>query len=848
MMSAGSFCRNRHMRFVLIAWVAMFFSLSLLLAFTLPAYSASDNKNFRPRGGAPAPASKHATSFRNPNTAHRNSTDPLDEWTLRTSPVPTVDIHGITYGNNTFVAVGDYGVILTSPDGITWTGRTSPVTREGLFAVTYGDNTFVAVGDYGALLTSPDGTTWTERAVSASYERLCAVSYGNDTFVAVGYTGYYGSVILTSPDGMTWTQRTSPVRNSLNAVAYAKGSFMAVGEVGTIATSLDGITWTEGIRSIYDSLNALSYGNKTFVAVGDYGVILSSPDGITWTERTSPVTTDIFAVTYDNDAFVAVGDYGVILSSPDGITWTERTSPTSNQLNAVAYANGTFVTVGDGGTILQSGSSYPLIVFKSGTGSGTVASSPSGIDCGTTCSARFPKGTEVTLTATPDTGSTFTGWSGDCSGPGACKVTTNSAISVTAAFTAKQYEVTATVSGGNGTVFPSRQAINYGGIATITINPRTGYRVAAITDNGLSMPVTRPYVISYVTEPHAVVVTFSSKYLLTVSKQGTGEGRVVSAPAAIDCGTTCSGNLNQGTVVTLSAAPQAGSVFTGWSGGCSGTRPTCRMTMKSAVNVMATFDIKTYKVSALSGGHGTVSPVTQNITHGGTATITITPATGYHVATIKDNGVMQPLTNPYVITNVTAPHAVVITFTNRQALTVTKDGTGKGTVTSVPAGINCGATCTGNFVQGSTVTLRAVPQISSTFTGWSGGGCSGTGTCKVTIDGAQSVTATFALKQFVISVSAPGGHGTVTPATQNTDYGTTATITITPDTGYRVAAIRDNGVSKKVGMSYVIKNVTANHTVVVTFARRQVTPFHPRPSWHRRRGPSGRRVRSFGRP
>ena len=70
---------------------------------------------------------------------------------------------------------------------------------------------------------------------------------------------------------------------------------------------------------------------------------------------------------------------------------------------------------------------------KTGTGSGTVTSSPSSIDCGATCATSFPSGTVVTLTAATDANSVFTGWSG-CSGTGPCTVTMNAALTVTATF------------------------------------------------------------------------------------------------------------------------------------------------------------------------------------------------------------------------------------------------------------------------------------------------------------------------------------------------------------------------------------------------------------------------------
>lgn len=156
--------------------------------------------------------------------------------------------------------------------------------------------------------------------------------------------------------------------------------------------------------------------------------------------------------------------------------------------------------------------------------------------------------------------------------------------------------------------------------------------------------------------------------ILTVTKAGTGTGTVTSSPAGIDCGATCFSSFTSGTMVTLTATPTG---FAGWSGGgCSGTG-TCVVTLTSDTTVIATFS---------------------------------TPSS---------------------------------------VLTITRSGTGTGTVASVPAGINCGATCAASFTTGTGVTLTATP-VTGTFTGWSGGGCSGTGnTCVVTLSTATTVTATF---------------------------------------------------------------------------------------------------------
>lgn len=76
-------------------------------------------------------------------------------------------------------------------------------------------------------------------------------------------------------------------------------------------------------------------------------------------------------------------------------------------------------------------------------------------------------------------------------------------------------------------------------------------------------------------------------------------------------------------------------------------------------------------------------------------------------------------------------------------LTVKKAGSGDGTVTSDPTGINCGGDCTETYASGDSVTLTAKESSGSSFAGWSGGWCSGTGTCRVTMSVNTTVTAKF---------------------------------------------------------------------------------------------------------
>jgi hypothetical protein len=124
-------------------------------------------------------------------------------------------------------------------------------------------------------------------------------------------------------------------------------------------------------------------------------------------------------------------------------------------------------------------------------------------------------------------------------------------------------------------------------------------------------------------------------------------------------------------------------------------------------------------------------------------------------------------------------------------VTVVPAGTGSGTVTSTPAGINCGTTCSASFAAGTMVTLSAAPAVSSTFAGWSGGGCTGTGNCVVSVSAAASVAATFTLKPITLTITTAGaGAGTVTSSPAGIscgstcmasfNYGTVVTLTAAP--------------------------------------------------------------------
>lgn len=304
-------------------------------------------------------------------------------------------------------------------------------------------------------------------------------------------------------------------------------------------------------------------------------------------------------------------------------------------------------------------------------------------------------------------------------------------------------------------------------------------------------------------------------FTLTVNKVGSGSGTVTSSPAAINCGSTCSASFSQGTSVKLTATPLSGSTFSGWSGACTGTG-TCNVTMDSNKTVTATFNTGGYSISGKVTLNGSgLSRVTITL-KGAWSTTATTGSDGSYIFTGAQNGsyTITPSKSGYTFTpssrsitvnnaNVTVPDFTATQTTQTFALTVMKAGTGSGTVTSSPEGINCGITCTASFNQGTSVNLIATPLSGYTFGGWNGA-CNGTGTCTVVMDANKSVTAMFN--------TPPGSFNLSAIPECSTDYLPQIRLTWTTSNGVDDYQIYKNGnlytgVSNTV-TTYVDKNVT----------------------------------------
>jgi hypothetical protein len=191
-----------------------------------------------------------------------------------------------------------------------------------------------------------------------------------------------------------------------------------------------------------------------------------------------------------------------------------------------------------------------LSVWMQGDGAGTVTSSPTGIDCGSTCLFDFAYGSSVSLHASPQAGSTFAGWSGDCSGSGTCTVTMSGSRSVGATFMKQATtttKTTTTTSGGGGSapkcVVPKVKGKTL--TAAKTAIKKAHCSVGKVTKKA-SAKVKKNHVISQKPSPGKRLAK-GSKVSLVVSK---GKKHAGSSPAQANTtkGVTYHGTADGGTV------------------------------------------------------------------------------------------------------------------------------------------------------------------------------------------------------------------------------------------------------------------------------------------------------------
>ena len=271
-----------------------------------------------------------------------------------------------------------------------------------------------------------------------------------------------------------------------------------------------------------------------------------------------------------------------------------------------------------------------------------MTSSPSGINCGGDCQESYPHGTPVLLTATPATGSIFSGWSGtaDCSDG---SVIVDEDLSCTATFT-KRWTLTVTRSGlGSGSVTSNpagiscgndcQQTYDQGTAVTLTATPGANSVFAGWSGDADCAD----NIVSMSSDKTCNAIFSLVQRELSVSRTGTGSGTVTSSPAGIDCGSDCQHSWDHGSPVQLTATPDAGSVFSSWSGhgDCSDGQLTLDANKSCTADFQALYPLTVDRTGA---GSGTVSSSPVGIDCGSDCSESYLHGTGVALAATPDFG------------------------------------------------------------------------------------------------------------------------------------------------------------------------------------------------------------------
>ena len=281
-------------------------------------------------------------------------------WLARVSDIEQW-LNDVTSNGSLFVAVGNGGTILTSPDGVSWTSQVSN-TDVRINEVEWLDSRFYAVGDAATVLTSIDGENWTTVNTGPDDYWLKAVTSSGDIFVAAGEIYPSGKAyMMTSLDGVMWTENPFVPQTGryVTDLAWSGQQFVATTAAqylpndGRIFTSVDGIAWTEIVISTeWVSTLSIIWDGSQFIAGGVVGQVYRSPDGVNWSEIDTSTSTNFTGIASSPFDLIAIGNGPGCVTRDGGEHWdtihvgsffTSRgVAQGANRYVAVGYAGGGF--------------------------------------------------------------------------------------------------------------------------------------------------------------------------------------------------------------------------------------------------------------------------------------------------------------------------------------------------------------------------------------------------------------------------------------------------------------------------------------------------------------------------
>lgn len=759
----------------------------------------------------------------------------------------------VTYGNGIWVAVGENGTVVKSTDGITWTARTSGTTKK-LNDIAFANGQFVVIGaGTGAMMvmTSTDGVTWSDRSngtnIANSWAHFSYVDYLHDRFIA---SGWFTGIAYSTNNAVTFNNNQS-IRQSSSANAYGNGLYFSAGvdnpgqgdEKDINLVSIDGMHWDVLTTASQQNRNAAIFFKNTFITVGNSGSIYQSavlstdttPDAFSFTAQTdvpvSSVITSAPAKITGIDAattWTATNGYACVSSGNncncDVVGFAASGAVSNGQYlcaqhtSSANYATSVASTVSVGGVSSSFGSTTvknTQTINFGALGNKTFGNADFAI------SASASSGLAVSFSSQTPSVCSVAGTSVHLVAAGTCTIRASqagnaaysAATDVDQSFTISPVAINGSCGVDHGKTLTGIPANLWcaTGNASAVLSGTTSYTWSCAGIDGGSRAycsATRHYmVISSVNGAGGSISPSQTvAYQATPGFTLTPDSGYVVDTVASSCGGTL--NANTFTVPPITESCNVVAQFKAKNPQTI-TFPTLNTKLLGSSDFIVNATASSGLAVSFSSQTPSVCSVTGKTVHlvaVGTCTIRASQSgdAAYAVATAVD----QSFT-------VSPPAAKLL------KLTVSR--TGLGSITSTPAGINCGRDCSESYAQNTVVTLNATPTAGNKFIGWTGANCSNT-SCDVTMDVAKKVTANF-VKTYVLTVK-NAGNGKVTglptgiecgaDCTEIYTSGTNITLTATPDANRRFT-----------GWSGACRGTTSTCTVRMTAAKTVTATFKP---------------------
>lgn len=588
-----------------------------------------------------------------------------------------------------------------------------------------------------------------------------------------------------------------------------------------------GVTWSNVTGTlpvtsakVYNLAISATDPNKVWVVFSGYSaankVFQSTDGGSTWTNISAglpnlPINTIVYDKNSTNDAFYIGADIGVFYRDNDLAAWDayfdglarcsvrdlEIFYPTG-KLRAATYGRGAW----EADLYVPAAANHIIVATTGANGS----ISPSG-------SSSVSDGSNETFYITADACYEIDDVLVDGVSQGAMSSYTFSNITtdhtIEAAFTqAAGHTITATA-GANGTISSAGATnVDCGASQSYIITPDICYEIASITVNGANQPVSNSYTFTNVNADQTIDVTFVSVATSTINASAGANGSISpSGVTSVACGASQSYTITPDVcyeiedvlVDGVSVGPLATYTFSGVS---------------SMHTIEAVFSSKTFNITAVSAPNGTISSAgNTDVDCGENMTYTFTPDPCYKVKDVIVDGAFEPVLNSYTFTNVTSDHTIHVDFELVDSTTITASAGLNGTIS--PEGIS-------NIACGNSQTYNITPyecyEIEDVIVDGVSQGNINTYTFQ-TDEAAHTISVSFIEITGHTIVATTGANGAITPAgAQSVACNGMLTFDFSAEACYEIEDVLIDGVSQGSIETYTFTDVTADHTVEVSFA------------------------------